>query len=93
MCLQAHARLMARQVVLLQDAVAVVLLAEESMLTSAVLGERMEGRATSEVEDPDTEHAEREQRILQLLRSAEVAGSNARIGTDACMDTEFSAFL
>ena len=91
--LQAHARLMARQVVLLQDAVAAVLLAEESMLTSAVLGERMEGRATSDVEDPDAEHAEREQRILQLLRSAELAGSDARTGTDACINTDFSAFL
>lgn len=75
---------MARQVAVRQDAIVAVLLAEESMLTSAVLGERLEVRASRAVEDPDAEHAEREQRVLQLLRSAEVAGSDARTGTDAC---------
>ena len=85
--LQAHARLMARHVVVRQDAVTAVLLTEDSMLTSAVLGERMELRASSASEDPDAEHAEREQRILQLLRSAASAGSHA------CTDTDASAFL
>ena len=60
---------MARQVVMRQDAIVALMLAEESMLTSAVLGERMELRASSNAGDPDAEHADRERRILGLLRS------------------------
>jgi len=66
---QAHARLLARQVVTRQDAVVAVMLAEESLLTSAVLGERMDLRAADFPADPDAEHAEREARLLDALRS------------------------
>ncbi|KAK9824018.1 hypothetical protein WJX72_006994 [[Myrmecia] bisecta] len=70
---QAHARLTARHVVTLQDAVVAVLVAEASMHTSAILGPQNVLHSAF-AEDPDAEYAEQERQVLAALRPPEQLG-------------------
>jgi len=63
---QAHARLMFRRQILLQDAVMAVLLMEASMQTAALTGVSS-ALHSSFHEDPDREYIEQEERILKSL--------------------------
>ena len=62
---QAHARLMARDVALLVDAVFAILIAESSMHTSPLLD--INCIHSQFAEDPDGNYIELEERVLQML--------------------------
>eukprot|EP01124_Arcella_intermedia_P031020 TRINITY_DN6905_c0_g1_i9.p1 TRINITY_DN6905_c0_g1~~TRINITY_DN6905_c0_g1_i9.p1 ORF type:complete len:1068 (-),score=370.46 TRINITY_DN6905_c0_g1_i9:42-3245(-) len=63
---QAHARMMHRNIVLLQDALVAILLMESSMATSAILGFENAVRSTFP-EDPEAVYKEQEEGILHAL--------------------------
>ena len=73
---QAHARLMARDVVVAQDAVAVVSLMEASMKTSLVLGVQNVTQSVAPA-DPDAEAAKTEG---MLLRALGLGGDDDEVG-------------
>ncbi|KAJ2770958.1 DNA helicase mcm9, partial [Coemansia nantahalensis] len=71
---QAHARLMFRDKVLLQDAVVAVVLMECTMLSASVLG-TTDALHTAFPEDADAFHAALEELVLERLGLGELAGT------------------